>query len=228
MTAFYFYLSVFSLTEPLFVELFCLRILIKFFISFQCLSSINSKLDAGDWNIANTSVIKEDMPGMKADTVYSLSSCESIEKYRIHEVDVYVYKANILQLQVECIVNASNGSLSHGGGIAGVIARAAGKRLTDECDRFISQNGHLAVGQACSTTAGNLHYRCVIHTVGPRWSDYSPYMSRDVQRCEIDLYHAIYNCFIEGEKKQVKTVAIPAVGSGMYITDYLTVYLFIT
>ncbi|XP_060586661.1 uncharacterized protein LOC132742311 isoform X2 [Ruditapes philippinarum] len=131
-------------------------------------------------------------------------------------INVYVYEANILQLDVDCIVSASNECLQHGGGVAAVIEKGAGYRLTKESNDFVRKYGNLPVGKACTTTAGNLSYDCVIHTVGPRWSAYSPHSMQDVQDCQLHLYQAVYNSFIEAEKRGLKSIALPAISSAIF------------
>ena len=140
----------------------------------------------------------------------------------VEGIRVYVYIANILKLPVDCIVNAANDTLKHGGGVALVIAKAAGRRLTEEGDRYVRKNGLLPVGTACTTTAGDLPYKYVIHAVGPRWFDYSSHTVEDVKHCEILLQNAILSSFSEAMKKGQKTIALPAISSGKYfLHEYL-------
>ena len=127
-----------------------------------------------------------------------------------------MYEADILQLPVDCIVNPANESLQHGGGVAGVIARAAGYKLNDESRKYIKECGNVPVGKACTTTAGNLRYDCVIHAVGPRWSDYYPHSDDKVRECKLHLYQAVYNSFLEAEKRGLKSIALPAISLGKF------------
>ena len=48
-----------------------------------------------------------------------------------------VVRGNLLDEPVDAIVNAANGRLAHGGGVAGLIARAAGPALQHESDRLV-------------------------------------------------------------------------------------------
>ena len=75
---------------------------------------------------------------------------------------------NLLNEPVDCIVNAANGRLAHGGGVAAAIARAAGDALEREGDKIVRERGEIPVGDAVVTTAGNLPQKGVIHAVGPR------------------------------------------------------------
>jgi O-acetyl-ADP-ribose deacetylase (regulator of RNase III) len=82
---------------------------------------------------------------------------------------VVVY--DLLYEPVDCIVNPANGGLSHGGGVAAAIVKAAGPQLEDECDAIVREKGRIPVGEAVLTSAGKLPFRGVIHSVGPRMGD---------------------------------------------------------
>src|SRR5205814_6845758 len=79
-----------------------------------------------------------------------------------------VVRGDLLKQPVEAIVNAANGRLAHGGGVAGIISRAAGPALQAESDRIVRSRGPIPTGSAVVTTAGKLPFKGVIHAVGPR------------------------------------------------------------
>lgn len=83
-----------------------------------------------------------------------------------------IYLGSITRLKVDCIVNAANESLSHGGGVAFTISEAAGYGFDQESMEYTRKHGQIPVGECCVTGAGNLPYQCVIHIVGPRWYAY--------------------------------------------------------
>ncbi|WAR21291.1 DTX3L-like protein, partial [Mya arenaria] len=131
------------------------------------------------------------------------------------KIDVHVYEGDILKLDVDCIVNAANEQLQHGGGVARAIARKAGYQLTKESEECITKHGSIPVGCAVSTSAGNLPYECVIHTVGPRWSDYSN-QSDGKKMCCQKLYEAIMSSLQIAADKGMKSIALPAISSAIF------------
>ncbi|KAL5021578.1 hypothetical protein ScPMuIL_000733 [Solemya velum] len=127
------------------------------------------------------------------------------------ELTVYVYCDNILELPVDCIVNAANENLQHGGGVAWVIAKAAGPDFDKESFDYVRDHGNLPVGTSCATGAGCLHYKCVIHTVGPRWDDYV-----NKKKCLDDLHMACVSSLLEAEKQKMMSIAFPAISAGVF------------
>ena len=77
-------------------------------------------------------------------------------------------RGNLLEEPVDAIVNAANGHLAHGGGVAGIISRAAGPALQAQSDRLLTVKGPFPSGTAVVTGAGKLPFKGVIHAVGPR------------------------------------------------------------
>jgi len=82
-----------------------------------------------------------------------------------------VVRGNLLEEPVDAIVNAANGHLAHGGGVAGVISRAAGPELQQESDRLVAERGPFPTGSAVVTGAGKLPFKGIIHAVGPRFGE---------------------------------------------------------
>src|SRR3954468_23084198 len=73
--------------------------------------------------------------------------------------DLEVQDADITKLDVDAVANAANTELRHGGGVAGAIARAAGRSIQDESDGLAP----IGLGEAVATGAGELPARWVIH-----------------------------------------------------------------
>jgi len=118
-----------------------------------------------------------------------------------------VVRGNLLEEPVDAIVNAANGHLAHGGGVAAIISRAAGPELQTESDALIRRTGVLPTGSAVVTTAGRLPFKGVIHAVGPRQGEGDE---------ETKLISALTNAFERARERGWSSVAFPAVSSGIF------------
>ena len=116
-------------------------------------------------------------------------------------------RGNLLDEPVDAIVNAANGHLAHGGGVAGIIARAAGPALQKESELLIQKHGSFATGSAVVTTAGKLPYKGVIHAVGPRQGEGDE---------EAKLFQALTAAFQRAQERGWTSVSFPAVSSGIF------------
>ena len=104
-------------------------------------------------------------------------------------------------------MNAANGRLAHGGGVAGIIARAAGPELQAESDRIVARQGTLPTGSAVVTSAGRLPFKGVIHAVGPRHGEGNE---------EELLFQALASALKLARERGWSSVSFPAVSSGIF------------
>jgi putative ATPase len=118
-----------------------------------------------------------------------------------------VVTGNLLEEPVDAIVNAANGHLAHGGGVAAAIARGAGRALVEEGDAIVSERGEIPVGEAAVTTAGELPFKGVIHAVGP-------YQGQGQE--EERLEKALRSAFLRAHEQGWASVSFPAVSSGIF------------
>ena len=116
-------------------------------------------------------------------------------------------RGNLLDEPVDAIVNAANGHLAHGGGVAAIISRAAGPALQLESEVLVQQHGVFPTGSAVVTTAGRLPFKGVIHAVGPRLGEGDE---------EAKLFKALSSAFARAKERNWASVSFPAVSSGIF------------
>lgn len=120
----------------------------------------------------------------------------------MYETRVLIISGDLVEQEVDAIVNAANSDLQLGGGVAGAIRRAGGPSIQDECDA----QGSIRVGEAALTGAGNLRARYVIHAAS---------MSLGGRTTRPTLKSSMEAVFRISRERDVKTIAVPAVGTGI-------------
>lgn len=122
---------------------------------------------------------------------------------------IKLVKGDITKISVDCIVNAANTSLMGGGGVDGAIHRAGGPAILEDCRKIVARQGGCKVGDAVVTTAGQLHAKFVIHTVGPVWNG----GNHNEEQKLADCYRNALKCAVE---LQCETIAFPGISTGIY------------
>lgn len=116
---------------------------------------------------------------------------------------VTIMKADITALAVDAIVNAANSQGYLGGGVAGAIKRKGGQEIEDEA----VGKGPTPVGMACSTTAGKLPCRAVIH---------APTMTNPAEpSSKKNISAATMAALMLARDLGFRRVAIPGMGTGV-------------
>ena len=128
----------------------------------------------------------------------------------IGKVKVSVYQGDLTRERADVIVNASNNRLEHAGGVAKVILDRGGKVIEKESKRIIQERGQLKDGDAAITSSGKLPSKKVVHVVGP-----------DCRNVELShgkrvLRQACINSFKIAQEAKMTSIALPAIGSGIY------------
>jgi O-acetyl-ADP-ribose deacetylase (regulator of RNase III) len=112
-------------------------------------------------------------------------------------------QGDLTELAVDAIVNAANAGLQLGGGVAGAIRTKGGPSIQEECNRI----GPIQVGEAAITGGGNLKASYVIHAVGPMYGEGNE---------DEKLRNATINSLKRATEKGLKTVAFPAISTGIF------------
>jgi O-acetyl-ADP-ribose deacetylase len=116
---------------------------------------------------------------------------------------------NITHEETDAIVNAANSSLLGGGGVDGAIHHAGGPEILKACRAIRAERGELPPGEAVATTAGRLHARHVIHTVGPIWGGGHHGEPETLASCHSESLRV-------ADELQDVSVAFPAISTGVY------------
>ena len=118
---------------------------------------------------------------------------------------IEILQVDITTLAVDAIVNAANHSLLGGGGVDGAIHRAAGPELK----QYNQTLGGCPTGEARLSPGFNLPAKHVISTVGPVW-----YGGERGEAVLLD--NAYRNSFILALQHDIKSIAFPAISTGVY------------
>ena len=131
-------------------------------------------------------------------------------KKSIGKATLEIVQGDITTLPMDAIVNAANEYLKHDGGVAATISRKGGPTIQQESNALIEKLGPLSTSEAVITSGGKLPARFVIHAVGPVWSEHGPAEADDLLR------RAVRNSLELADEKDVKSIAFPAISTGIY------------
>lgn len=116
---------------------------------------------------------------------------------------VRLIRGDITDLEVEAFVFDITEDLKLGSGYGGAIAQRGGPAVQKALDAV----GHLPVGEALITTAGNMKATYIVHVNGPKFHE--PETERKLRR-------AVRNALAIAKEKGIKEIAFPPIGTGMY------------
>ena len=139
-------------------------------------------------------------------------SIKTLHLSDIHKVTLKM--CDITKEEVDVIVNSTNTLLNrHTRGIAQALNRATNGELQKLCDEYISDHGQLEIGSVAVTKGcGNLKCKYVLHLAVPKTSDrFSDGEISDV------LCKGIRTILSEAEKLGAVSIAIPAIGGGLFL-----------
>lgn len=119
---------------------------------------------------------------------------------------IEILKTGITSLKTDALVNAANEGLWEGGGVCGVIFRAAG---ANELQAACSQIGGCKTGSAVITPGFKLKSKYIIHAVGPRWVD----GKHDEPKL---LYSAYKQSLILAVENGCRSVGFPLISAGIF------------
>ncbi len=118
-------------------------------------------------------------------------------------VQIDVVQGSILEVEAEVIVNAANSLGFMGGGVAGVIKRAAGVEVEEEARKAAPT----PVGKAILTSGGKTKFKGIIH---------APTMPQPAMRIPADnVALATRAALTLADEEGFASVALPGMGTGV-------------
>lgn len=133
--------------------------------------------------------------------------CKKFNNILNQDEKIEIVNEDITEMNVDAIVNAANNELLRGGGLCGAIFNKAGFQLDEECNKI----GFCNTGDAVITKGYNLKTKYVIHAVAPVW-----YRIKDKEEKIKLLKNCYKNIFKVAIENNIKTIAIPCMGTGIY------------
>ena len=119
--------------------------------------------------------------------------------------EIHIGDLVALPFRVGAVVNAANEGLAAGGGVCGVIFRAAGPDLQRACEKVAP----CPTGEARITPAFAINAEHIIHAVGPKY--------RDGSAAERALLASAYTSALQlADDVGLESIAFPAISTGIY------------
>lgn len=126
---------------------------------------------------------------------------------QIHNTTLEVVRGSVLDQDVQAVVNAANTAMQGGGGIDGVIHRAAGRGLMDELRRVAPHGAK--TGSVVVTEGHDLAQNYVFHTPGPVWHGGSHGEPEKLALC-------YRNCLEAADARALSSIAFCSISTGVY------------
>jgi eukaryotic-like serine/threonine-protein kinase len=126
-------------------------------------------------------------------------------KLRLGECEIHFDVGNIADATADAIVNSAHDHMRMRTGVGEALRVKGG----DELEVLAMKGGHQALGTCIATPAGKLDARYVLHAVSA-WNEVS---------C---VGRAAYRTFLVAENNGVRSIAIPALGTGASRVSYET------
>lgn len=116
--------------------------------------------------------------------------------------EIFIHRGDISRVEADALVNAANNHLWMGAGVAGALKRAGGQEL----EREAVARGPIGIGEAVSTTAGNLPAKRVIHAA---------VMGQDLRTSAELIRRATTAALAVAQTEHLASIALPAFGTGV-------------
>lgn len=121
----------------------------------------------------------------------------------LNETKIQIKKTDITDLPIDAFVFYAREDLTLGSGFGTAISIRGGPSLQEELKKI----GSAKVTEAVITSAGEMKAKYIVHAVGPKFQE---------EDMEKKLAATIRNALKEADKKEITSIALPAMGAGFY------------
>lgn len=116
-----------------------------------------------------------------------------------------IIQGDIVKLNVDCLVHPTSSNYYLGGEVGQALEKSGGKEFQQEIRDLLNTKGQIDTAQAAICAGRNFPAKFVIHANSPAWG--SPNSQELLETC-------IKNILTLADEKNIKSLAIPSVGSG--------------
>lgn len=129
----------------------------------------------------------------------------------VSKVKIIIGLGDLLQEKGDCIVNPANSFLQNSGGVAKLIADAAGPAFTSECTKFILQNSKLLPGKAELMSAHKLqNFKYIISATAPMWK------KEEEEKIFETLSMTTRSILEKADSMKLRSIVMPSIGTGIF------------
>ncbi|XP_052771969.1 protein mono-ADP-ribosyltransferase PARP14-like [Mya arenaria] len=151
-------------------------------------------------------IIRLEVDGKRRSTTAVVSKVLSC--FKEGKCTVSYVEGDLLEMTADALVCPCFKTLKYSIGLGGNIIRCGGYKIQLECDQ-ISRTRTLSYGDVLNTTAGNLRYKAILHTVTPIYETQS-------QTEKQLLGSTVFNVLETADKHRYTSIVFPPIGKGTY------------
>jgi len=158
--------------------------------------------------IGATSPIKMRAKGKDINSVMQSAAAMTIlsEKKLFLGQKLTVVQSDLSTVVCDAIVHPTNNNLALMGEVGQALGKLGGKEFQKEVETLAQSKGQLGATDVCMSQGLKLPARWVIHVNGPNLRDVDAYDK---------LERSVKNCLQLADSKNLKSLALPSIGSGM-------------
>ncbi len=127
---------------------------------------------------------------------------------KIEDKILRLIRGDVTDVETDAFVYHAVENLELGSGFGGAIAVRGGPEIKKELEEYLKENSELNVGDAIISSAGNMKANYIIHAVGPKFQE-----ENIKEKLSTTILNALKST---AEKKDIKKVAFPPLGTGFY------------